>query len=138
MNRLIAAITGFHVLLHGVFGCCNLGLAAPAHKSHSCPCHHVADGDHAEHSHGGDAEDRDSPPREPHMCVHASCHWLVGDAVSTLSLLDFQGATFIAAIVPPSTSASSVIGAGSWCDVGAARSLALPVRLHLAVGVLLI
>ncbi|MGD9633222.1 MAG: hypothetical protein AB7G28_08050 [Pirellulales bacterium] len=139
MKPAILILTALHVLAHGVFGCCDHGALAAAQSSPPCVCHRT-DHEHAHPSHApvksGDRIEKHSPSPAPHECVHASCHWLTGSAGQT--------------IVPPLASMPLALGTASPVSLlavhaaefrpadTAASSLAPPLRLHLALGVILV
>ncbi|MEX2091465.1 MAG: hypothetical protein WD971_02250 [Pirellulales bacterium] len=135
MNRLIAAITGLHVLVHGIFGCCGHSLAAPrvAVPSHCCQAEH---GDHDESASDRDHADQTPPAPGPHECVHAFCHWLSGDSSPIIGELDLFGALPLAALHSASTSLTAAAEFLPADILG--TSFAPPLRPHLALGVLLI
>jgi hypothetical protein len=158
MNRAVALLTGVHVLLHSIFGCCNHTWAAHSHET-STPhrCHDEIgskDATSVSHCNEQDADacsaaaericdydtntaaDRAASTDERHSCRHASCAWLTTITVPELVPVDcgcpFVIATAEALAAVPQracfSSDSTVIG----------RIHPLPLRLHLAVGVLLI
>jgi hypothetical protein len=149
MRTLIAILTGLHVLAHGIFGCCNHGQTAMGPKSTACVCHHD---DHAVHEHGESDEhhaddlaepasdclaaDEQSPASAPHHCIHASCHWLAADVASSHHNFDFQH--LIALYGDSALLASALTYTAFWPDSACAPFSAPPLRLHLALGVLLI
>ena len=135
MNRLIAAITGLHVLVHGIFGCCDHGLAA-SRAAVPCHCHHAHHGDHTKSAGGHDLAEHKSPVQGPHECVHTSCHWLSGDASPRVGELDFFSAAPLDTLRPASTSLTAAAEFLPADILG--TSFAPPLRLHLAFGVLLI
>jgi len=139
MKPWIAILTGLHVLAHGVFGCCDHSLAASARAPKSCSCHHQAHpSDHHAHSSCPRelADEEESPSPAPHQCIHASCHWLSGDAEPNINLLDLSAPVALVVIVPIDRLATHA--AEFWPDNAARGNSALPLRLHLALGVLLI
>jgi len=136
MKRVVAAITGLHVLLHGIFGCCGHGLAATADVADPCHCHHVADSDHAEHSPARADTDGQLPPYEQHKCPHSTCHWLATSSATALDWMDFDVALTGMPAIPVAIAAST---AAEYSATHFGRQKpALPLRLHLVVGVLLI
>jgi hypothetical protein len=137
MKSLIAIVTGLHVLAHGIFGCCDHGLAKSSPTGKPCACHHAHDHDHegpSPSSRGAAVEE--IPSQAPHQCVHASCHWLAISAGASVKPLDFSSPIPFVAIVTRGgeTSQTGIF----WPEMAAARSSAPPLRLHLALGVLLI
>jgi hypothetical protein len=142
MTKLLLSLTTISVLAHALFGCCSHSIDAASsqllssamevssERSDSCGHHqHV-------HSHG-----KTSPcpcqSDSDHDCRHANCNWLSSD-----SSLDFSIATTLFHV---SYMASENI---SLCDpilvtqnlslIAIWQPPALPVRSHLALGILLI
>jgi hypothetical protein len=136
MKTLIAIVTGLHVLAHGVFGCCDHGALATA-GALPCVCEHVHQhADEASNHHAGEHVDRHAPSDAPHECVHASCHWVAGGVGPSVTPLDFSlPATFVA--VTP-TSVSAMHAAAFEPDDVRGRTSTPPLRLHLALGVLVV
>ncbi len=112
MRKLIAILTGLHVLAHGVFGCCDHGWAAMAapkvEASSSCACHHAHHDQHDSQTAPAadicDAVGQNSPAPAPHECVHASCHWIAGGGGPGIASLEAYGAVLFDAVVPTETS----------------------------------
>lgn len=148
MNPLITIITCLHVLAHSVFGCCG------EHGGHAgtlpkC-CQRVQqqiEPAHAEHVHhhgstkcpDDASEPCDSVPSDSdHDCPHAFCQWLDSKPLCANELIDFP-LNLTAQNAPAVLSAVALGNAttSSPCDF-LARPAALPLRLHLAVCVLLI
>lgn len=140
MKPLIAILTGLHVLAHSVFGCCDHGRVASPQTEAPCACSHAHHDDHhVRVSSSCDAHDvaaEELPSQAPHQCVHASCHWLAGSAGPSVSPPDFSAPIPFGAIPPTRDVASQ--SAEFRPDRAAGRSTAPPLRLHLALGVLLI
>lgn len=157
MNRLIAIITGLHVLAHGIFGCCghhSHHLSARAAVSHCCA---PSGGDdcsqHHESGHQHESStleslevaqadgncflcQSESSPRQPHQCSHASCQWLASGASGALAFIALDhGPAFC---TPALLTATFAAGTARCSENEERQFFALPVRLHLAVGVLLI
>jgi hypothetical protein len=138
MNRLIAAITGLHVLVHGIFGCCDHGLAA-SRAAVPCHCDHAHHGDLTESAGEHDLADHDladhkSPVQGSHECVHAACHWLADNASPHVGELYISGVASLATQLPASmalTVAAEFLPADILGPISAP-----PLRLHLALGVL--
>lgn len=143
MKPLVIVLTAAHVLAHGVFGCCGHGLWASAAEEH-CVCQHAV-GDHADWAHdhhGHDAPlsagwgDDDAPSRSPHECVHASCHWVTGDvAASSLAVDSWMALAPIASLPADPISLRAAELSLFMAPVSVA---APPLRLHLALGVILV
>lgn len=149
MNRLIAIITGLHVLAHGVLGCCGDHNAHAATASHCCHTakQHACSGHAAEgHNHesadsceeAGPAYTSDSSERSHHDCPHAACQWLDTKAFCPNELFQLElnhtaivTASVLVAVSPSNTGITRP-------DDSSAHPAALPLRLHLAMGVLLI
>ncbi len=135
MNRLIAAITVLHVLVHGIFGCCDHGLVA-SRAAAPCHCHHAHHGDHAESVSDCERADHKSPVQGSHECVHAACHWLADNASPHVGELDIFAVASPATQLPASM---SLTAAAEFLPVDILGPIsAPPLRLHLALGVLLI
>jgi hypothetical protein len=136
MKPLIAILTTLHVLAHGVFGCCDHGVTATARANLPCVCHHSSH----EHSHSttshSDLVDEQHPTPAPHDCVHASCHWMTGDAAPTVNPLEASMPVAMTALVP--FGSTTFQAAEFWPDVAAGTFSALPLRLHLSLGVILV
>src|SRR5688572_11097054 len=120
MNRLVAIITGAHVLLHSIFSCCNHASAAHSHDLDSLQrCHdeirltdtisgshcseQAADACSADDERQGGCDSSTSADclestDEQHNCRHASCDWLTtieGPAISPVDCgFSFVPATF--------------------------------------------
>jgi hypothetical protein len=159
MNRFVAFITGVHVLLHSIFGCCNHASAAHLHDVDTLQrCHDetrltdAISGSHcneqAADSCSGDderqcgcdtsisADDCFESTDEQHHCRHASCDWLTTIEGPAISPVDC-GCSFVPATFDPSATVPQSVCLFSDSTVFG-RFHPLPVRLHLAVGVLLI
>lgn len=155
MNRLIIIVTGLHVLAHSIFGCCDQAFvaipdSAGGHACSHCVVKFIEAGRH-EHSHCDavathsdefthlfttDISDQQSAPHQRHVCRHDSCHWLAGDASSDLDLLSSY---FVVTCFPTiSVEIASDATSGYWPESDIGRRPAAPLRLHLALGVLLI
>jgi len=144
MKTLILLLTALHVLAHGVFGCCGHGLWASAATEEHCVCHHSDDHhlDRAHDHHGHDAPlsegwvDDDAPSRSPHECMHASCHWMTSDVAASSLAADAWMPLTTVAILP--VDPLSLRAAESSPSMAPAFSAAPPLRLHLALGVMLV
>jgi hypothetical protein len=155
MNQLISIIIGLHVLVHSIFGCCDHALVAVSHSVSGKVCSHAVakseEGCRHEHKHREavathnasgeqsfaiDSSDQQSAPHERHECRHDSCHWLTSDALPTIDLLDSHCDAIYIQVN------RAVIAAGAVSEfrleAGFGRYRALPLRLHLTLGVLLI
>lgn len=158
MNQAVAIIVALHVLTHSVVGCCDHVFAAQLPSSGCSHCHQttVAEAD-ANQRHHGDQEifeahltqgehscvcercgitDREQLPLRGHNCPHASCYWLTSDGASTCSLVDFDWTPALAAPVTGAIASETLSPLSPEFDIGRLHSL--PLRLHLAAGVLLI
>ena len=133
MNRVIAILTVLSVLAHAVVGCC-------AHSVHSAASHSHGHGDHAAtHSHHHDGENATPPcdhePGKDHSCHHAKCLWLASSNmvdISVASPFDTMGLIGDIATLQASELFSLRHAAVSESPPR------LPLRSHLALGVLLI
>jgi hypothetical protein len=147
MNRLIAIITGLHVLAHTVFGCCSHDTA---HASAAPRCCHSAEVQTCVHrdtqtqqltqapsnSDASQIESIRTPARQHHDCVHSSCQWLESKPISTTDVfhLSFNG---LVPIVPSLIGlCSSPINVTGGYFLSDAETSAPPLRLHLALGVM--
>ena len=101
MNRLIAIITGLHVLAHCIFGCCG---GHSAHAGTASDCSHTA----AQHTCSGHVDDgdvheladrcveasavgiSDSTGRSHYDCPHGACQWLTTKAFCANELFQLQ------------------------------------------------
>lgn len=135
MKLLVAIVTTLHVLAHGVFGCCDQVAHSTATVAHECLCHH-ADQDAHHSAETAQLIADDHPPHVPHECVHDSCHWVVGDSPLKLNLLHLS----LGAMCPADgLHTIEVVQANSfWSNLDAHLISAPPVRLHLALGVILV
>jgi hypothetical protein len=136
MKSLIAILTGLHVLAHGIFGCCNHGLVASSPAAKPCACHRAHHDHHVSPSSSRDVADEQLPSRAPHQCAHSSCHWLTGNAGPSISPPDFSVPVSFVAILPMRGLAMQAAEFRPADILG--PSFAPPLRLHLALGVLLI
>jgi len=158
MKQYVAIIVGLHVLAHSIFGCCGHVFASTSQSATGhCRCagaaahRHEKEHAHDDHEHSqpdssqqvqlGSCEyygmsDHGQLPGEQHVCPHASCHWLVSQIVTTSSLVDF-GFEFMVTVPPPAAVSLQSVWQQS-TDFAVGRICAPPLRLHLAVGVLLI
>lgn len=139
MKSLVLILTALHVLAHGVFGCCDHGvLASLAAVEDHCVCHH-ADDLQDRHSHDALLPEGwiegDTPSRSPHECFHASCHWMTGDAAASAVALDEWAPLAMVAMLPvdPFTRQATE----SSFAMAPISISAPPLRLHLALGVIL-
>lgn len=158
MKQVVAIIGGLSVLAHGIFGCCDHVFAStPQGSAGYCRCHAAVAHSH-EHgdAHGNHnssephSSQQESPgscdncgftvqgqiPSGQHVCRHANCHWLKSSSSPIIRLFDL-GCFFAAPILPPAAAASPSAWQQS-TDFAVGRICSLPLRLHLAVGVLLI
>ena len=135
MPQTLRIIVGIHVLLHALLGCC-------AHTSHAsspqdevacggarCPYHRAANDD----APGIPANDSRN---DNHDCCHATCHWLVEapkDFEVGGAMDPFTSAGRLAGVVSSYTAHSSQLD-----RIQNGDHWALPLRLHLALTVLLI
>jgi hypothetical protein len=137
MKPIIAILTGLHVLAHGVFGCCDHGLVVAARAETACACHHTHDhADEAARSGDCDAIERDAPAPASHECVHATCHWVAGSDGPSATTLDLVAPALMVSAALPANPA--LLAAEYQPDDILGRTSAPPLRLHLALGVLVI
>jgi hypothetical protein len=155
MNRLIATIIAIHVLVHSIFGCCDHAFAALSSVAIHDGCSHAAARDvqscghkHSHHDEVVAHDNEDEPckakriaghnsaPNQQHDCRHASCYWQTQNGFLGFSLLELHGYAALAPQAPAAIASKTSAGISTENDVG--RYHALPLRLHLAVGVLLI
>lgn len=147
MSRLIAIITVLHVLAHSVFGCCSHNDAHTSSMPHCChstndiACsHHSAHGQQLEQHELGPQDflllATDLPAQPHHVCLHSSCQWLNSKSLSPADVLrwDFNNAVAVVPIavedfVHPTAATAP-------CDRSDLANSALPLRLHLMLGVL--
>jgi len=147
MNRLIAIITGLHVLAHSLFGCCSHEGAHAASAPHCC--HSTIENDCA-HQHGLDhrleqqAADSgfypllksNSAGNPHHVCLHSSCQWLETKPLCPTDVLHL-GINGTMAVVPFGNSlVDTAADAAAFSVLSDVISTAPPLRLHLALGVL--
>lgn len=135
MKPIIAILTGLHVLAHGMFGCCDHRLVVTEVAESVCACHH-GHGDDTTRSGDCDTIERDTPGRAPHECAHDACHWVVGSDGPMAAPLDFSAPARLA-IVPPATHSALYVAEYQPDDI-LGRTSAPPLRLHLALGVLVV
>ena len=138
MSRLIATLISANVLAHALLGCCS-------HTVHFAACHEPAaatsdhskhQASHSHHHHGHDgAPPCDHAPGEDHDCRHSQCQWLA----STVGI-DLEFASPFHAILTVSDDTSHQLAAVATLSVTALAESPppLPVRSHLALGILLI
>jgi len=154
MQQLISIILGLHVLAHSIFGCCDHVLAVlESVDNYACShavtkseegCRHEHNNRDAVAAHNANGEqslainisDQQSAPHEEHDCRHDSCHWLTSDALPTIDLLDFQ--CDAVHIQVNRAEIASGAASGFWLESDFGQYRTLPLRLHLALGVLLI
>jgi hypothetical protein len=155
MNRVVVLVTALHVLLHSIFGCCDHALAAwtgnsgshkcshalttSDHHSRHIHCHHRAVAGHDNEqpqSTSSSSEDAPAVPCDNHDCRHKSCSWLTSEGPPEIHLFESHWNLVYSPVIHAvaESHAASVISP----EIDAGRQRALPVRLHLAVGVLLI
>jgi hypothetical protein len=152
VNRLVVSVTALHVLAHSVFGCCPHAFPTANPSTTQRTCGHsveVASKQRAhQHSHAAGAQYcseqgdestivlADSRPRSGHhgRCRHADCHWKTGERSSALELLDLTASATFAWITSATDEFSQSLRCTFESDIGLHR--ALPLRLHLMMGVL--
>ena len=135
MNRSLAILTAAMTLSHALLGCC----AHAVQEAGCCDKVHSVCGDHHQHewSHVCDSHeplDQQAPGRG-HECCRVKCQWLAPNAVSDLAdELLWYSTIFDEDQITGSGSSNSLLSVAS----PAVSLFALPVRSHLALGVLLI
>jgi hypothetical protein len=154
MDKVIAFVTAVHVLMHSTFGCCSHAIFASfgAAEPHTCG-HATSAGVPRNHHHHGNApsveahdncermttlgnQEVPSDPLSDHECRHDSCSWVVSTGPSMPSLAELLSTPAIVPVLTVATSFDS--RADLFVGDEGTLSLAPPLRLHLALGVLLI
>jgi hypothetical protein len=159
MKSLIAAFTALNVLAHSVFGCCSHHAGShPSGAAVERDCESPAEVGYSisEHDHDGECHTHfmaSSPtaveqPRAAgfcgchssghgsHQCPHATCQWLARDVAATTAVFDLinhvaTNTTAPLMLVPGTTDLRSR-------EIALVANSTVPLRLHLALGVLLI
>jgi hypothetical protein len=159
MKSLIATFTALNVLAHSVFGCCSHHAGAQAGGAsveRDCDSQAEFGNSISKHQHDGDCHNHfvaSSPvageqPSAPslcegqssghgsHQCPHDTCQWLARDVAAAAVVVDLithaAANTLAPAVLAPV--APEVLSR----EVAVAPNSAVPLRLHLALGVLLI
>lgn len=157
MQRLIVIITGLHVLAHSLFGCCShhshkLGNTSPnSSESHCC----AASSEQHCSKHCGKAKgtyyDRAdvevkvaegagfevvSEPVSQHQCAHSVCHWVASKVSAPATHVMLERAPLFCAVSIPECFNADTERISEYAQQS--NSSAPPLRLHLAVCVLLI
>lgn len=138
MSRLLAILISANVLVHALLGCCS-------HTVHSVACdepaaatsdHGKHEGTHSHHHHGHDgARPCDHGPGEDHDCRHSQCQWLA----STVSIdLEFASPFHGITAIDDDSSIQLASIVMQRLTLLAESPPPLPVRSHLALGILLI
>ena len=162
MNRIVAIVAGLHVLAHSVFGCCGHDSHSVTTHATDSAVLHCCDSSGEQHfsepDEGGGCHDHcvgtvdvevvvhakadcplcafESSQQIPHQCSHGSCEWLASKPVDASALVTLSHTLeFFAPSNAAATFATTTV-----CVVAneQRQTLALPLRLHLALGVLLI
>jgi hypothetical protein len=132
MNKFFTLITAVSVSVHAILGCC----AHAVQGATCCEKLHSACTEHAHHEHAHATESDNEPaPDKGHGCCRVRCQWMAPDAPSDLVVaLLWHAAIFDADQVAVLSAATH------WrCDFSPLDTLpTLPLRTHLALGVLLI
>ncbi len=135
MNRFATLLTAVTVLLHSILGCC----AHAVQASSGCDETHSVYTEHSQHDHGhscsADKPLEEQAPSEGHECCRMKCQWLLPDAPGDLAavLLSYSP------IFDADQIATSIVASTWLLEVLRFDALpALPLRSHLALGVLLI
>lgn len=161
MNQLLTIITALHVLAHGVFGCCSHhshhtgGQAGGVAVADCCSAarekcaehedlghchHHTASINDASEATQGDENITlcalESSPQQHHQCPHASCQWVAPETGAALALIALDhSSTFCTSVPLINTFATTIERSVEEVHL---QHFALPLRLHLALGVLLV
>lgn len=162
MNRVVAVVAILHLLAHSVFGCCghqSHGVKIDAANSAVLHCCDFSGQRHFSEPHGGydcghhcvgkvdtgnvaqaqsdcTLGESESSRHLPHQCSHGSCQWLASRPFDTSALAALDHAlVFFAPTAAPATFATAMVCV---LESELRQTLALPLRLHLALGVLLI
>lgn len=148
MNQWIVVITGLHVLAHSIFGCCAHHVAHPSVEAN---CAYASDEPGNEHSHASAAQvSVESGVLESsvccfhplhsahHDCPHVACHWVVTKSICADDLVQsrFELLTAIVDVASLRNAAKNTVAL--FFDDFPSQTSALPLRRHLAFGVLLI
>ncbi len=135
MNRFIAILTAAMTFSHAVLGCCAHAVQEAGcydEVNSVCSNHHQHESSHVGQQH--EPFDQRAPGRG-HECCRVKCRWLAPDAVSDLAYeLLWYSTIFDEGPIASSRSSNSLLSVASSAD----SLFALPVRSHLALGVLLI
>jgi hypothetical protein len=136
MKPLISIVTALHVLAHGLFGCCDHAVAAKPAAPHCCHCQHAHASPPRAATEAAELAEHETPTRSQHECVHDSCHWLVGDAGLKFHLAEYSLLAYCITADMDTATATHAEWLRPDSKVGA--FFAPPVRLHLALGVILV
>jgi hypothetical protein len=159
MKSLIATFTALNVLAHSVFGCCSHHAgshAGGAAVERDCESQAEVGNSTAKHHHDGECHkhfvastpdsghqssapsfcDGHSTGHGSHQCPHDTCQWLARDVAATAAAFDLinhvaTNTTVPMMLVPGVTELRPR-------EVALVPISAVPLRLHLALGVLLI
>jgi hypothetical protein len=137
MGRLIAILISANVLAHALLGCCSHTVhVAACHERASATSYHSKHEATHSHHHGHEgAPPCDHAPGEDHDCRHSQCQWLA----STVGI-DLEFASPFHALLIVSDDTTHQLAAVATLSVTALAESPppLPVRSHLALGILLI
>ena len=159
MQRLIVIVIVVHVLAHSLFGCCShhshqlancSANAAESNESHCCAtagerhCSKHSEAhkesrsacsvNQAEAPEGSGPEVESYPPSQ-HECSHSLCHWVASNVSAPPTQVMLERAPLFCAAATPEC---FKIGTKHISEYKQPNSAAPPLRLHLAVCVLLI
>jgi hypothetical protein len=135
MKRCAILLTAALLLMHSCFGCC-------AHALQDANCCDEPHGicvelpEHeASHACAADEPLEERSPEQGHGCCRVKCQWLAPDAAA-----DLAAALLSYAAIFDADQTAVTFAATTWrCEISPLDALpALPVRAHLALGVLLI
>ncbi len=145
MNYLLALLTGYSVMAHAVFGCCDHGLAMKPGARSACCCRSVGWMKRPAVLMQQPSTEAKKPEVEAltcsssagpsHECRHASCHWVTSSR-TMVSDLTLSIAPVVSTAVLPSPGLSNSFSSSPADDFAGTESPSL--RLHLLVGVLLV
>ena len=147
MRQLVAIITVLHVLGHSVFGCCSHSDQHATPNAHCC--HSAGDADCSHQS--GQSQQLVQPqdgaenfallvsnaPDSPHhICLHSTCQWLNSKSLNASDIMswDFDVAVAVAPAALADFALPTLVGTPP--DRAGFLGSALPLRLHLLLGVL--
>ena len=134
MRQIFTLLMTVSLLAHAAWGCCahSCSQTANAAKCHQDKNHALAA--HGDHQHSG----HENTPTPHTACCHVKCHWLSGSAPNVRVLLDDADLAWADVALVPAADALVVESLAALEKPTCCPLSAQPLRLHLAVGVLLI